>query len=120
MRETEKRKKKVIIKRSVCVCVVHLVSRQRSSCHQYSIPFRIYSMMYTFELFFHSFFLSPNRNIYETMDHVNNAARRSRERERRWKGGSSAFSSRTRWMGIVGKRKPTDQEEEEDDDWTNE
>jgi hypothetical protein len=25
----------------------------------------------------------------------------------------------TRWMGIVGKRKPTDQEEEEDD-WTNE
>jgi hypothetical protein len=42
------------------------------------------------------------------------------ERERRWKGGSSAFSSRTRWMGIVGKRKPTDQEEEEDDDWTNE
>jgi hypothetical protein len=45
--------------------------------------------MYTFELFFHSFFLSPNRNIYETMDHVNNAARRSREREKveGWKLG---------------------------------
>lgn len=61
-------------------------------------------MMYTFELFFHSFFLSPNRNIYETMDHVNNAARRSRERERRWKGGSSAFSSRHKMDGHCGKK----------------
>ena len=46
-------------------------------------------MMYTFGLFFYSFFLSPNRNIYGTMDHVNNAARRSREREKveGWKLG---------------------------------
>jgi len=75
-------------------------------------------MMYTFGLFFHSFFLPTG--IYTKQWITSTMQQGGVERERRWKGGSSAFSSRTRWMGIVGKRKPTDQEEEEDDDWTNE
>ncbi|EFX77983.1 hypothetical protein DAPPUDRAFT_305274 [Daphnia pulex] len=62
--EKQKRKEEESNNQKKCVCVVHLVSRRRSSCHQYSIPFRRYSMMmYTFGLFF-SFFLSFSQPEY--------------------------------------------------------
>lgn len=50
------------------------------------------------------------------MDHVNNAAGGVERERERWKGGSSAFSSRQDGWALW--EKEADEEEEEEEDWT--
>ena len=90
-KKRKEKKKKVIIKspKEVCVCVL-FISLVASVVRAINIQFLFVDIFYDVHFWaFFSFFLSPNRNIYETMDHVNNAARRSREREKveGWKLG---------------------------------
>jgi hypothetical protein len=90
MREIEKRKEKEGNNQKKCVCVLFISLVASVVVRAINIQFLFVDIFYDVHFWaFFSFFLSPNRNIYETMDHVNNAARRSREREKveGWKLG---------------------------------